>query len=170
MSSRCAAGDEWNHKLGTRSSRVKRCPGTHTEPCRRNHRQPPPCKKYKTGDPGLSPLPTPPPRSCRSPPNHHTFCRHSACTGTNCARHERQQNVKYATRRLCSFSLSLSLSGCHSPFHPCTEASRKTREFWCVWRKKKSRCDNFTYRQLAFCTLAPGARNWKSEKGDEMDT
>lgn len=52
-------GDEWNHKLGTRSSRVKRCPGTHTEPCRRNHQQPPPCKKYKTGDPAAgAPLPS----------------------------------------------------------------------------------------------------------------
>lgn len=134
-----APGDEWNHKLGTRSSRVKRCPGTHTEPCRRNHQQPPPCKKYKTGDPaaGALLLPSPLPRPCRSPPNHHTFCRHSACTGTNCARHERQQNVKYATRRLCPLSLSLSLcspSPLSSPFRACTEASRsrgKRENFVC---------------------------------------
>lgn len=50
------------------------------------------------------------PWSCRSPRNHHTFCRHSACTRTNCVRHERQQNVKYATRWLLSPPPPLSLS------------------------------------------------------------
>ena len=90
-----------------------------------------PGKKYKTGDPGCGPSPSLPPWSCRSPRNHHTFCRHSACTGTNCVRRERQQNVKYATRRLLPPPplLSLSLSHTHthslslSLFTPRTEAS-----------------------------------------------
>lgn len=127
-------GDEWNHKLGTRSSRVKRCPGTHTEPCRRNHRQPPPCKKYKTGDPAAGALlllllllpPLGPAVPASKPPY---FLPTLRVYGNELCPPRTSAECKICNTTALPPLLSLFLSGrprhSPSPFRACTEASRR---------------------------------------------